>query len=497
MHNLLIKAARLKQMMQVKNWAKAFLLMAAMASLGACRVSEKPVYLKAPAMPQAYASTGSGGQAALPSWRKYYADERLAELVDSALAYNFDMRRAMQRLEIARADVLSTTGALLPSVGLAASAGIDRYGRYTLNGVGNDDTNLSPNISGQRRIPTSPTPDFFVGLRASWEIDIWGRLRSRRRAALYRYMASTEAQNAVVTSLVADVANAYFDLISQQNQLGIIRRNKALQERATQIVQIQKNAGRATELAVQQFKAQLLRTQSLEFEKLQDITVVENRLHMLTGRYAGSLNVDGNLLALKPDTTLQAGVPTQLLQRRPDIRQALNQLNASEAEVNAAKASFYPNLVITPYLGYNAFRAALLFDPSSLAWGVLGSTTTPFFNRRGIRANYNAARAENQSGWLDYQQSMVNAYQEVVVNQQMITNYERVVNLTLQEVQTLQAAVNTADLLYRNGYATYLEVITAQRSVLDAELDLIEAKRRELSARVGLYRALGGGWGAE
>ncbi len=462
-----------------------------------CKLVETPKYPKAKEMPGRYAFQKSIKDTAfkpLISWKNYYKDPYLTELIDSALKYSFDMRRISQRMEIARADVLAAKGPLAPTVGAGATAGFDRFGLYTMNGVGNFDTNLSPDVKGDKRIPVSPTPDFFIGFRSFWEIDLWGKLRNKREAALRRFAATQEGKNLMTTSLVAQVATTYYDLVANRSELSILRRNIALQERALQIVDIQKEAGRATELAVQQFKAQLLRTKSLQFAKQQSIVELENKLFLLTGRHRGEINSAQDLLDISYDSTLSLGVPAHLMLRRPDIRMNLQLTKATENELSAAKAAFYPSLIITPYLGLNAFRAALLANPSSLAFGMAAPLSLPILNRRILKGNLAAVKSENQIAFLDYQESMTRAYQEVIAAQQTIANFSGSLRLTTEEVQVLQNAVNSADQLYRNGYASYLEVITAQRSVLDAELAQIYDKRRQMEGSVDLYRALGGGW---
>ncbi|WP_316934376.1 TolC family protein [Hymenobacter sp. AT01-02] len=232
--------------------------------------------------------------------------------------------------------------------------------------MGNFDTNLSQNIEGQRRIPTTLTPDYFLGLRASWELDLWGKLRSRRKAAYLRLLASVEGRNLVVTSLVAEVARGYYELLTLDNQLASLERNATLQQRGLDIMRVQKQAGRATELAVQQFAAQLLRTRSLGFEVRQRITETENQLNQLLGRYPRRIARGRALAQQELPTRLVAGLPSHLLLRRPDVRQAELELTAAHADVDAARAAFLPSLTLTPYLGFNAFRTAALLNPASL-----------------------------------------------------------------------------------------------------------------------------------
>ena len=259
----------------------SFLTVASLAATS-CRVAAPEAPHRTAAVPLAFPLTPAADSAATDSasfarqpWRELFADPNLVSLIDTALQANPDLRITLQRIEIARADLRVRRGALLPQVEGVASAGVERFGDYTLDGVGNYDTNLSPNVEGKRRIP-NPTPDFFLGLRSSWEIDLWGKLRQRRQAAYLRLLATERGRHLVQTQLVAEVARQYFTLLSHDNELLVLRKNQQLQERALDIVGTLKRAGRANELAVQQFRAQLLRTRALEAKTQQQIAATEN-----------------------------------------------------------------------------------------------------------------------------------------------------------------------------------------------------------------------------
>ncbi|GAA4371447.1 TolC family protein [Hymenobacter saemangeumensis] len=479
-------------MRRLTDFLFCFLLLAA-----GCRVAAPVEPTAGPALPPAFSTrqprtdTLNAGR---QPWREFFQDPALAALVDTALRQNPDLQLALQRVEVARAQYLGRRGALLPTVSAAASAGADRYGRYTLNGVGNYDTNLSPNIERQQRIPGPVTPDFFLGLRSSWEIDLWGKLRSRRQAAYLRVLASEQGRHLVTTNLVAEVARHYYELLTADNQLAVLERNRTLQRKALGLMRVQKQAGRATELAVQQFEAQLLRTESLAHEAHQRITEAESSLNQLLGRYARPIT-RGRLLAEQVlPARLGAGVPATALLRRPDVRQAELELQAARADVDAARAAFLPSLTLTPYVGFNAFRASSLFDPASLAYGALAGLSGPLLNRAQFRADYRQAVAGNYEAFYRYQQALQAGFREVVNGLQGLENYRAAASTRQQEVELLSRAVATSNELYVAGYATYLEVITAQRSVLEAELSLAESRQAQLLQSVNLYRALGGGW---
>jgi multidrug efflux system outer membrane protein len=257
---------------------------------------------------------------------------------------------------------------------------------------------------------------------------------------------------------------------------------------------VQKLAGRATELAVQQFQAQVLRTRSLAFETKQRVVENETQLNQLLGRYPRRIVRPTELAEVQVPARLLAGVPARLVLRRPDVRQAELALAANGADLDAARAAFLPALTLSPYVGVNAFRSSLLFQPNSIVAGLLGGLSAPILNRRALRAERNRATAASLEAYYAYQQALQTSVREVTNTLRGVANYDSALTLRRQEVVTLRKAVETATTLQYTGYATYLEIITAQRSVLDAELSLAELRRTQLLQAVALYRALGGGW---
>ncbi|RAJ95652.1 NodT family efflux transporter outer membrane factor (OMF) lipoprotein [Larkinella arboricola] len=461
--------------------------------LSSCRVSE-PIRLPA-TTPVPTSFTGSTDSTSIGNldWKGFFADPDLESLIDTALARNPDLQIATQRIEVARANFEFTRGALMPSVNAVGAAGVDRYGRYTLNGVGNYDTNLSPNIDGKQRIPDA-TPEYFLGFRSNWEIDLWGKLRNRKRAAYIRFLASEKGRHLITTSLISEVARQYYSLLGLDSELAIIRENAELQQRAVELVAVQKAAGRVTELAVQQFNAQLINTRSLEAQVQQQIVETENQLNQLLGRFPQPIPRSKTLTDQALPAQVSAGVPSQMLRRRPDIQQAELAMQAANIDIDVARAEFLPSLNLTPYIGLNSFRASVLLDPASLALGALGSLSAPVFNRRYIKSNYNLSIAQSREAFYNYRKTVLTGFSEVMTSLRGIENYRKVADLQTQEVAVLNQAATISDELFATGYANYLEVITAQRSVLTAELSLINTKRAQFLSLIDLYRALGGGW---
>ncbi|GAB3511461.1 TolC family protein [Spirosoma knui] len=444
-------------------------------------------------MPVSFAGQTDSASIANQNWRTFFADPNLVQLIDTALAGNLDLRIATQRIEQARATFEYSRGFLAPQINAVASAGVDRYGRNTLNGVGNFDTNLSPNIRDDLRIP-NPTPEFFLGARSTWEIDIWGKLRNRRKAAYLRFLASEKGRHAVITSLVSEVARYYYVLLALDGELEIIQENIDYQQNALNLVRIQKQAGRVTELAVQQFSAQLLNTQSRRGQIQQQIVEAENQLNRLIGRFPQPIQRGQSLEQRELPGQVIAGLPTQMLVRRPDIRQAELELQAANVDVDVVRAEFLPSLNLSAYAGLNSFRISTLANPASIAAGLLGGLSAPVFNRRFLKANYRGTVAQSREAFFRYSQTIQTSFSEVATSLRGVENYRQVAELQAQEVNVLRQAVTTSNDLFASGYASYLEVITAQRSVLEAELALINTKRAQFLSLTDLYRSLGGGW---
>ncbi|QKZ14305.1 TolC family protein [Spirosoma sp. KUDC1026] len=472
-------------------------------ALSSCQVAKVPASSPAISVPDSYVDrvnangpnpgmTDSLGIGDLP-YRTLFTDDRLVALIDTAVARNLDLKIAWQRIAVAQANYGISRGALLPQVDAVATTGVDRFGRYTLNGVGNFDTNLSDNVTGSSLIP-NPTPDFFVGFRSNWEVDIWGKLQNRRNAAYKRVMASQEGRHLLLTTLISDVSRLYYTLLALDGELEIIRENVTLQQQAVELVEVQKAAGRVTELAVQQFRAQLLNTQSLAGGVQQQIVDTENQLNVLLGRYPRPVPRGVSIRDQQLPPTLLAGIPAQLLQRRPDIRQAERELDAANIDVAVARAEFLPSLNLSPYLGLNAFRPDVLLNPQSVAAGILGGLAAPVFNRRLLKGNLRISQAQSQEAYYTYQRTVLTGVSEVTTSLKGLENYRSVADLQTKEVAELRLAATTSDDLFGTGYATYLEVITAQRSILQAELNLMNTKRAQFLSLVDLYRALGGGW---
>ena len=446
-------------------------------------------------IPDSYTGQVDTANTAHLGWRDFFTDPNLVALIDTALTNNPDMAEALHQLEIAQSGLKLRKSARFPSVDALAEAGLSRYGFYTADGIGNYDTNFSENLQEDEKLP-NPLPDYFVGLRTSWEIDLWGKLKNRKRAAYQRFLSTYEGRHLVQTALIEEVATTYYELLALDNELAIIRKNIELQQDALGIINVQKAAGRANELGVQQFVAIVHNAQGKEQEIQQQISAAEAHLNFLLGRFSGDIPRDTTTWTAAGFTgSIQEGTPLQMLSLRPDIRQSQLELLAAGAEQLATKAEFLPALVLSSHIGFQAFDfEKLLLAPTSIAYSVLGGITAPVFNQRMIRSAYETAQATHGIAFQNYERVVLKAWAEVQRSLRAQDYITQRANHNRQEVEALQKAVDAAHELFIAGRASYLDVITAQRAALDAELNLVGTRHEMTANKISLYKALGGGW---
>ena len=424
------------------------------------------------------------------NWREYFADPQLLKLIDSAIGNNLDLQIALQRIEAARSSIKLANGAMLPKVELNIGGGMRKFGLYTMDGAGNDTTDITPGNTVPEILP-----DMFLGLQSSWEIDVWGKLKNQRNSAASTYLSSIDAANFVISNLVADVAIYYNELLALDHELDIIRQTIKKEQEALDVIKWQKEAGRANELAVQQFHAELLNTQISEKNTLQNITETENKINFLLGRYPQSIDRSKEVFFQENPHELSAGVPSQLLENRPDVRAAEYEIEASKFDLEAAKAAFYPNFTMTATFGFQAFNPEFLFQtPASLAYSVLGQMIAPLINKKALEARFNTAQANQVSAMYNYQKTILNAYVEVANQLSNIQNLKQINVLKKRQSDALKQSVDVSNELYKSAKATYLEVLIAQQSALQSNLQLINVTKQWRISSVNLYKALGGGW---
>lgn len=442
-------------------------------------------------MPQNYAGTAHDTlNSAAVEWKAFFTDPNLVALIDTALRNNLELNKVLQEIEISRNEIRVRKGDYLPFLDVRGGAGVEKVGRYTSKGSSEATTEIRP---GQET--PEPLPDFTIGAYASWEIDIWHKLRNAKEAAVDRYLASVEGRKFVQTSLVAEIAINYYELLALDNQLSIAQQNIGIQSNALEVVKAQKEGMRVTELAVKRFEAQVLNTKSLLYDIRQKIVETENRINFLLGRYPQPVKRDAtNFPTMVPDT-VYAGLPSQLLENRPDIRQAELNLAAARLDVKSAKANFYPSLRITGGVGLQSFNPAYLLQaPESMLYSLAGDLVAPVINRNAIKAAYYNANAKQLQAVYEYDQTLLNAYIEVANQLSRIGNLENSYAMKSQEVDALTQSVEISNNLFASARADYMEVLITQRDVLESRFELIEIKMQQMHAVVDIYRALGGGW---
>ncbi|MGJ1224305.1 TolC family protein [Sphingobacterium siyangense] len=470
-------------------WVIAFSLSAAVTG---CKVPKATQIQENKFVPQQFTDVEKSDttNSASVKWREFFTDPNLAVLIDTALKNNQELNVTLQELAIAKNDILLRKGALKPTVGLRAGGGVEKVGRYTSQGAGDASTEIAPG----KEMP-DPLGDLTIGAYASWEIDVWKKLKDSEQAALNRYLATVEGKNFVLSSLIAEVARSYYELLALDNQLTIIKQNIELQDNALAVIRLQKQAARVTELAVQKFEAEVLKTKGMEFETRQQIKETENRINFLLGRFPQEIKRDkSNFVDLIP-AKVQTGIPSQLLSNRPDIREAEYELAAAKLDVQIARKEFYPSLEISAALGLQAFKPSYLFKmPESVLYNLIGELAAPLINKNGLKAEFNTANAKQIQAVYNYEKTILNAYLEVSTQLSNIENLGRSYDFKTKEVEVLNNSVSVSNDLFKSARADYMEVLMTQRDVLDSKLELIETKKQQLNAVVNIYKDLGGGW---
>jgi NodT family efflux transporter outer membrane factor (OMF) lipoprotein len=417
-------------------------------------------------------------------WKKFFADTALQGLIDRGLSYNHDLLMATKRIEIAQQRVTQSKMLQLPELNLQFTAQYNRPSNNSLNG-----------ISIKNFLGSSHVENYSTLASASWEADIWGKIRGQKESILAQYLQTYEARKAVQTQLVADIAQGYFNLLMLDRQLEIARKNLALSDSFLIATRLLKEAGIVNLLAVQQAESQKQSTALLVPQLEQSIAIQENALQVLTGQLPGAVIRSSSLDEFVLPSNLSTGLPVAMVSRRPDVRASEMALIAATAQIGVAHANMYPALNITVGGGLEAFKASNWFNiPGSLFGLAAGSIAQPIFKRKELRTRYEIAKLERENAVIQFKQSVLQATGEVVNALVQIDKLREQELIATAQVHTLHRAVFNAKLLFRSDLANYLEVITAQGNALQAELNLAAIQREQLAAIVELYRALGGGW---
>ena len=417
-------------------------------------------------------------------WKNFFTEKDITQLIDSAITRNNDLQIATKNIEIAQFRFTQSKWGNVPQANLFVNASTSNPSDNSFTGK-----NLSQAL-GQNHID-----DYSAGVSLSWEADIWGKIRNQKKGAFAEYLQSEEVKKALQTTIVANVSSGYYNLLMLDAQLQIARQNLKLNDSTTKIIKLKYDAGQVTSLAIQQSEAQKLNAAQLIPLLEQNIAIQENALSVLTGSFPNSKQRSIRLSSIEVKNNASIGIPSSLVSRRPDVRSAELALKVANANVGITKADLYPSLKITAQGGLNSFETSNWFNiPASLFGTIAGGLTQPLLNNKKVRTQYNIAVAEREKAVLSFRQAVLVAVSEVS------NALVKVEKLALQEaflqerVKTLQQATKNSNLLFKNGMAEYLEVLSAQANILQSELELANMKREQLIANIELYRSLGGGW---
>jgi outer membrane protein, multidrug efflux system len=413
-------------------------------------------------------------------WFELFKDSQLQELIRTALVQNYDLRTAVARVEAARANLGITRADQFPNI--AASGEI---------------TTLRNSTSGAFPLPQGVQNRTFGGVALnllSFEVDIWGRLRRATEAARADLLASEENRKTVITTVVSDVASTYFNLIELDSELEIARRTLTSRVGSLELIRIRRQGGVATLLELRQGE-QLVYTAELAIPNIEQlIEVTENQISVLLGRSPGAITRGRSLTDQEQPPAVPPGLPSSLLERRPDLRAAEQNLVAANAIIGVAKAAYFPQISLTGFLGFQSNQLSSLFTGPTKVWQFAPQLTQPIFTAGRIGSNVRLARAQQEAALVQYEKVIQTAFVEV---SDALIQYRKVREVRAKQEQlvtTLQDRSSLAYMRYRGGVDTLLNALDADRDLFDAELGLAQTRRNELLVLVQLYRALGGGW---
>jgi multidrug efflux system outer membrane protein len=452
-------------------------------SLGACTVGKKYERADLQTPEQFRSSVAVTADTVQLPWKTFFREPQLITLIEKALTRNNDVAIAVKNMEQLDLAVKQARLGLLPSLDLTVGASRAFLSKNSLNG------SLSEQFVG-----TSYMDNYDATLLLSWEVDIWGKAKMQKEAAIANYFGQKENLSALKTRLISQVAQAYYNLISLDEQHIIAQRNIELSDSTLRMMYLQFTAGQITSLAVDQAEAQKKTAELLVPLAMQNIAAQENALSILCGEYPDSISRAGQLADVMPEEQFAQGVPAQLLSRRPDVKSAEYMVVSANARTGLAKAAMYPAFSLSPQVGANSFRFNQWFDlPGSMAKTIAMNLTQPIFRKRALRTAHETTMLEQEKAVIQFRQTLLLAVGEVSDAMARSNGASQRLELVQQKTAMLNKATNDAQKLYKSGMATYLEVITAQNSKLQNDLEAISVQLEKLNAATDLYRALGGG----
>jgi outer membrane protein, multidrug efflux system len=421
-------------------------------------------------------------QAANTAWWEKFDDPALNGLIQTALKENKDILIAAQRIEEYLGRYGVTRADLFPQVSASGSAGQQRMTQES-----------------HQPIPSALSPTFDnyqAAINVNWEIDLWGKLRRATEAAKADLLSTEEARRAVILTLATSVANTYVAVLNLDQQLTIAQRTVKSRKESLDLFELRYAGGVISEMELSQVKSEYEQARALIPLLEKSIAQQENALNLLMGRNPGPITRGKTMVQLTLPA-VPAGLPSELLERRPDIRQAEQDLIAANARIGVAKAAYFPSISLTGLLGYASQDLSRLFMGSAGVWNYAGNLTQPIFLGGRIKGQVKAAKAMQQQALLRYQQAIQTAFREVedaLVDQRK--SGEKLA-AEAKQVEALRNYRSLAWLRFENGYSSYLEVLDADRTLFSAELTYTQTRGSRFQAMVNIYKAMGGGWPVE
>lgn len=412
------------------------------------------------------------------SWKELYTDSYLVKYIEEGLQNNMDIRIAMQQMLAAEAYMKQGKAGYLPSI--IANASITHQ-------------ELSKNSQFGSFLTDTSTDQYDLTANLSWEADIWGKIRSTKRASQASYLQSVAAHQVVKTQLIASIAETYYHLITLDAQLKIANQTINAQEKSVETIKALKEAGQVTQVAVDQYIAQYNNSKALQIDIERAINQTENVLSILLGKEPQYIERN-SLVSQTFNDDIKLGVPYLLLRNRPDVLTAEYSLINAFEYTNVARSNFYPSLKLTATGGLQSVNLDEWLNANSLFTNIIGGLTQPVFNQRKIKTQYEVAKAQQEQALLSFKKALLIAGQEVSDALYLFNSETKKYEFLQKEVEALKNAEKNSEELLNNGYATYLDLLTARQGALRSELNIVDNKLQQLTAKVKLYKALGGGW---
>lgn len=410
------------------------------------------------------------------SWKEIFTDSKLQNYIEEALVNNMDIRIAIKQMDVANAYFKQGKAGYFPVLNANATAAHQEFSEHSQMG---------------RQVSSANQFEISGGL--SWEADIWGKIRSNKRAAEATYLQTVAAHQAVKSRLIANVASLYYQLMALDEQIRVTEETVRTRTESLETTQALKEAGNVTEVGVKQTEAQLYTAQAILVDLKNQVRLLENTFSILLGSHPREINRN-SLEDQDINIDLRIGVPTELLSNRPDVMAAEYGLVQAFEMTNVARSNFYPSLTLTASGGLQSMELDQLFDVKSLFANIIGGLSQPILNGRRIKTQFEVSEAQQEQALLQFQFALLNAGKEVSDALFSIEAAEEKIDIKEKENDAYALASEYSQELLNNGFGNYLEVLTAQERALSSNLDMINAKNARLQAIIDLYEALGGGW---